>query len=87
MADTLKDKDRQQYYDTMDGLFGHPGWVLLMEDAHRLAAQTNSLDSVDETHSVEFRKGELHNLKWLIAQESVHRACFDAELAEQGAPE
>ena len=87
MEDSLKDKDRQQYYDTMDGLFGHPGWVLLMEDAHRLAAQTNSLDSIDPEHSVEFRRGELHNLKWLIAQQDIHSACFTDELAEQDAPE
>jgi len=84
---TLKDKDRQQYYDTMESLHGHPGWALLMEDAARILSHSSDIDSIDATHSLDFRRGECHNLRWLLAQQAIHRDCYAQELAEQDAPE
>lgn len=80
---TLKDKDRQKYYDTMESLFGHPGWALLMEDASRIFALSSNIESVDAAHSVEYRRGEIGNLRWLLSQKAIHDACYADEMAQQ----
>lgn len=80
---TLVDKDRQKYYDMMESLFGHPGWQALMEDAAKLEAMANSLDSITDATPLEYRRGERNNLRWLLSQKAVHDRCFEMELEQE----
>jgi len=79
----LIDKERQRYYDMMESLFGHPGWQSLMNDAQEIANRANQIDSIDAEHSLDYRRGERDNARWLLNLQAIHRQCYDIEMAQQ----
>ncbi len=70
-------RELQKYYEERFSTMGTQGWRDLMEDAEAMLVSTNSLDGVNDEKTLQFRKGEISILKWLISLKSVSEAAYE----------
>jgi hypothetical protein len=61
---------------------GEQGWRDLMVDVQGIIDATDRLSSVTETTSLDFRRGELSILRWLLSLESVSENAYKELLNE-----
>jgi len=73
MLDPALDKYYQESFSTMTT----EGWKYLMEDAERMLATYDKVSSVTETHSLDFRRGQLDLLNWLISRKAVFEDTYE----------
>lgn len=52
------------------------GWTDLIKDAEGMLAEYNKITSVDSTHSVDFRKGQVDILSWLIGLRDISEHAY-----------
>jgi hypothetical protein len=72
----------RQYYEARFAMTGEQGWRDLMTDVQGMVDATDRLSSVTENCSLEFRKGELSILRWLLSIESISEATYKELLNE-----
>lgn len=82
----LKDKALQNFYETMIALHSEEGWRMFMEECARLRAHVTDINNVDETTTLDFRKGQRDILDWLLHQHEIIPAAYE-ELLKQDADE
>jgi len=80
---TLNDQKLQQHYDAAFEMHASAGWNDLMEDAEETAARVGDVRNVTAEHSVEFRKGQLHVLDWLLKRKEFYEQAYDSLIHEQ----
>ena len=56
----------QKYYDERLSMMGTQGWRDLMEDMESMRKATDTLSSITPEKSVDFRKGELSIINWML---------------------
>lgn len=84
MSDALKDKGLQEYYDALFGMYGTPGWRMLMEDtAHMLKVHDTPRD-LTSADQLWFRRGELAQMDWLATHQQRTEAAYALALEELG---
>jgi hypothetical protein len=72
----------RQYYEDRFAMTGEQGWRDLMVDVQGIIDSTDRLSSVTENASLEFRRGELSILRWLLSLESISEATYKELLSE-----
>lgn len=60
------DSNLEKYYTDRFFMMSQQGWKDLITDAESMLAEYNKITSVDTIHSVDFRKGQVDILSWLI---------------------
>lgn len=55
----------QKFYDDAFDMMSTQGWKDLMEDILKVKNSYDTLSSVTETHTLDFRRGQMDILNWL----------------------
>ena len=68
----------QRFYDQAFSMMATEGWQDLMEDVKKIADSYDKLSSVTETHSLDFRRGQLDILNWLLGLRTAYEETYDS---------
>ena len=71
------DQELQNYYEDRFDLFSRPGWRDLMEDIDTMLDAINNISTITDEKSLQFRKGELSILTWLITLKEVSERAYE----------
>ena len=71
------DQELQNYYEDRFDLFSRPGWRDLMEDIDTMLDAINNISTITDEKSLQFRKGELSILTWLITLKEVSARAYE----------
>jgi len=63
-------------------MFGSQGWKDLIEDVQNILDKTNDIEPIFNGEQLQYKKGELSILKWILALEDMSRTAYDQLLAE-----
>ena len=72
----------QRFYDNAFSMMATEGWQDFMEDIKKIADSYDKLSSVTETHPLDFRRGQMDILNWMLGLRTAYERAYD-EL-EQG---
>mgnify|MGYP000427194485 FL=1 len=67
----------QRYYEDRFDLFSTPGWIDLMDDANRMFEALNNVSTIADEKSLQFRKGEISILTWLITLKEISERAYE----------
>ena len=67
----------QRYYEDRFDLFSTPGWIELIEDANKMFEALNNVSTIADEKSLQFRKGEISILTWLITLKEVSERAYE----------
>ncbi len=67
----------QKYYEDRFDLFSMPGWIELIEDANKMFEALNNVSTISDEKSLQFRKGEISILTWLITLKEVSERAYE----------
>ena len=67
----------QRFYDQAFSMMATEGWQDLMEDVKKIADSYDKLSSVTETHSLDFRRGQLDILNWLLGLRTAYGETYN----------
>lgn len=73
----------QKYYEDRLSMCSTDAWKELMHDVEVMLKTTDTLSSVSETHSLDFRKGEVSMMRWMLNIASVSEDAYEQLKAEQ----
>jgi|TARA_R100000479_G_scaffold68245_1_gene32438 hypothetical protein len=71
------DKEAEQYYDNYFSLFRQQGWKQLMNDFGQNAGQINSVEATKDADDMQFRKGQLNVIGYLLNMESIMNTNYE----------
>jgi len=74
--------DLQRFYDDAFSMMATQGWQDLMEDIGKVKNSYDKLSSVTETHSLDFRRGQIDILNWLYGLKGSYEQTYK-ELEEE----
>ena len=57
----------QKYYEDRLSMCSTDAWRELMKDIEGMLKATDTLSSVSDTHSLDFRKGEVSMMRWMLS--------------------
>ena len=57
----------QKYYEDRLAMCGSAAWRELMKDIEGMLKSTDTLSSVTASHSLDFRKGEVSMMRWMLS--------------------
>ncbi len=72
----------QKYYENAFSMMSTEGWSDLMEDITRIKDSYDKLSSVTETHPLDFRRGQVDILEWLLGLKGLYEKTYD-ELTQE----
>jgi len=64
------DKETEKYYQSLKDMFRTDGWKLLMDELRNNALQINSVEATKDNEELNFRKGQLNILAFVLNMES-----------------
>lgn len=67
----------QRYYEDRFDLFSTPGWIDLMDDVNRMFEALNNVSTIADEKSLQFRKGEISILTWLITLKEISERAYE----------
>ena len=67
----------QKFYESAFSMMATRGWADLMEDVEKIADSYDTLSSVTEPHSLDFRRGQLDILNWLLGLRSAYEETYE----------
>ena len=70
-------QELQNYYESRFDLFSRQGWLDLMEDVDKMLESMNNVSTIADEKSLQFRKGELSILTWLITLKEVSERAYE----------
>jgi hypothetical protein len=76
------DKELQKYYEDAFSMMSTEGWKDLMEDIAQIKDTYDKLSSVTETHPLDFRRGQVDILEWLLGLKGLYETTYD-ELTQE----
>lgn len=66
----------QKFYDDAFDMMSTQGWKDLMEDILKVKNSYDTLSSVTETHTLDFRRGQMDILNWLYGLKSSYEQTY-----------
>lgn len=72
----------QRYYEDRLSMCSTDAWKELMRDVEVMLKTTDTLSSVSEAHSLDFRKGEVSMMRWMLNIASVSEDAYEQLKAE-----
>lgn len=70
-------QELQRYYEDRFDMFSRPGWSDLMEDVKVMLDAMNNVSSIADEKSLQFRKGEISILTWLVTLKGVSERAYE----------
>ena len=67
----------QKYYEEAFSMMSTDGWKDFMEDVLAIKNNYEKISSVTETHSLEFRRGQLDILEWLYGLKGLYEKAYE----------
>ena len=67
----------QKFYESAFDMMATEGWQDFMEDVQKVVATYDKLSSVTETHSLDFRRGQLDILNWLLGLRTAYSSTYE----------
>ena len=67
----------QKFYESAFSMMSTEGWQDFMEDVQKVVATYDKLSSVTETHSLDFRRGQLDILNWLLGLRTAYSSTYE----------
>lgn len=67
----------QKYYEDRFDLFSRQGWADLMEDIDTMLTTINNVSTIADEKSLQFRKGEISILTWLVTLKEVSARAYE----------
>ena len=67
----------QKFYESAFSMMATEGWQDFMEDVQKVVATYDKLSSVTETHSLDFRRGQLDILNWLLGLRTAYSSTYE----------
>ena len=67
----------QKFYENQFSMMATEGWKDFMEDVQKVLNSYDKLSSVTETHSLDFRRGQLDILTWLLGLRTAYEETYD----------
>ena len=67
----------QKFYESAFSMMATDGWQDFMEDVKKIADSYDKLSSVTETHSLDFRRGQLDILNWLLGLRTAYGETYN----------
>lgn len=67
----------QRYYEDRLNMCSTDPWKELMTDIAAMLKATDTLSSVSDTHSLDFRKGEVSMMRWMLSIADVSEAAYE----------
>lgn len=83
--DVLKDKELDAYYQSLFAMFSTPGWKAWVEDRKKEVEFRANLRNVKGS-SVDFVKGQVDVLDYVVAAEEITRKAYDELLTQDALP-
>lgn len=71
------DRELQRYYEDRFDMMSHRGWQDLVEDLQKLLEQYQNIDNCGDTASLDFRKGQVDILRYLINLEELSEKAYE----------
>jgi len=71
------DKELQRYYEERLSMFTTTAWRDLTEDVETMFEATNRLDGVDSERDLQFKKGEISIMRWILTLEETSKLAYD----------
>ena len=71
------DINLQRYYENRISMCSTDAWGELMKDVEGMLKATDTLSSVSDTHSLDFRKGEVSMMRWMLSIASVSEYTYE----------
>ena len=79
----LKDRDLQDYYESLQATFATKGWSYLLEDLVKLRDAADRLNGIETMEQLNFRRGQVDILNLMIAQSAVISAAYQVLLEDE----
>jgi hypothetical protein len=70
-------QELQKYYEDRFDLFSRPGWTDMMEDIDVMLDALNNVSTIADEKSLQFRKGEISILTWLITLKEISERAYE----------
>ena len=67
----------QRFYDQAFSMMATEGWQDFMEDIKKIADSYDKLSSVTETHPLDFRRGQLDILNWMLGLRTAYSSTYE----------
>jgi hypothetical protein len=64
------DRETEKYYQNLKDMFRTDGWKVLMDELKNNALQINSVEVTKDNEDLNFRKGQLNILAFILNMES-----------------
>jgi hypothetical protein len=77
------DRELQDYYEDRFAMFASKGWRELIEDIKEFEKAVNTIDSATNGEQLQFRKGQLDMIRFLLNLETVSRDNYDKLVEEK----
>lgn len=71
------DRELQRYYEDRFDMMSQSGWKDLIEDLSKLLEQYQNIDNCGDTASLDFRKGQVDILRYLINLEELSEKAYE----------
>jgi hypothetical protein len=69
--------DLQKYYEETFNTMCTKGWEFLIEDFEEIKASLNNLSTVDDTHTLFYRKGQLDIIELVLGRKATCEKVFE----------
>jgi hypothetical protein len=66
-----------KYYENRFETMSTQGWIDLMDDVQKMIDSTDTLQGIDDINKLQFRKGELSIMNWLITLKQVSEQAYE----------
>ena len=67
----------QRYYEQAFSMMATEGWQDFMEDIQKIANSYDKLSSVTETHPLDFRRGQMDILNWMLGLRTAYERSYE----------
>jgi hypothetical protein len=71
-------QDLSKFYDDAFDMMSTQGWKDLMEDILKVKNSYDKLSSVTETHTLDFRRGQMDILNWLYGLKGSYEKAYES---------
>lgn len=67
----------QKYYEARFEMMSKEGWKDLMEDVDKIIVSLNNISVVSDEKDLQFKKGELSILTWLVNLKEISERAYE----------
>ena len=67
----------EKYYTDRFEMMSTPGWKDLVEDVDKIIVSLNNISTIDSEKDLQFKKGELSILTWLVNLKEISERAYE----------